>query len=151
VRHRAGFGYSQLSQRYVDESQAAFVVPPAILGDEKLVAEWLAQVTAAQSGAFYAETLAPTGGVPPYRFAVTSGTLPAGLALDSVSVIEPYEPAPGPVVQGQGVGQAVGSRLGHVGLADHEAHDMTPLVYHQRLPIEIEQRIERPISFRHHL
>jgi thymidylate synthase (FAD) len=48
VRHRAGFGYSQLSQRYVDESRAAFVVPPAIQGDEKLEAEWLAQVTAAQ-------------------------------------------------------------------------------------------------------
>ena len=49
VRHRAGFGYSQLSQRYVDESQAAFVVPPAILGDEGLEAAWLAQVTAAQA------------------------------------------------------------------------------------------------------
>jgi thymidylate synthase (FAD) len=49
VRHRAGFGYSQLSQRYVDESQAAFVMPPAILGDAALEAEWLAQVTAAQA------------------------------------------------------------------------------------------------------
>ena len=49
VRHRAGFGYSQLSQRYVDESAAAFVVPPAILGDATLEAEWLAQVTAAQA------------------------------------------------------------------------------------------------------
>ena len=49
VRHRAGFGYSQLSQRYVDESQAAFVVPPAVMGDETLEAEWLAQVTAAQA------------------------------------------------------------------------------------------------------
>jgi thymidylate synthase (FAD) len=48
VRHRAGFGYSQLSQRYVDESHAAFVVPPAMLGDEQLEAAWLAQVTAAQ-------------------------------------------------------------------------------------------------------
>src|SRR3989454_961299 len=48
VRHRAGFGYSQLSQRYVDESHAAFVVPPAILGDPRLEAEWLAQVTGAQ-------------------------------------------------------------------------------------------------------
>jgi thymidylate synthase (FAD) len=48
VRHRAGFGYSQLSQRYVDESHAAFVVPPAMLGDQKLEAAWLAQVTAAQ-------------------------------------------------------------------------------------------------------
>jgi thymidylate synthase (FAD) len=49
VRHRAGFGFSQLSQRYVDESHAAFVVPPAMLGDEKLEAAWLAQVTAAQA------------------------------------------------------------------------------------------------------
>ncbi len=49
VRHRAGFGYSQLSQRYVDESQAAFVVPPAVLGDAALEADWLAQVTAAQA------------------------------------------------------------------------------------------------------
>lgn len=31
VRHRAGFGYSQLSQRYVDESDVAFVVPPMLL------------------------------------------------------------------------------------------------------------------------
>lgn len=27
VRHRAGFGYSQLSQRYVDESEVGFVLP----------------------------------------------------------------------------------------------------------------------------
>ena len=49
VRHRAGFGYSQLSQRYVDESHAAFVVPPAILGDAGLEAEWERQVTEAQA------------------------------------------------------------------------------------------------------
>jgi thymidylate synthase (FAD) len=48
VRHRAGFGYSQLSQRYVDESHAAFVVPPAMLGDAALEAEWERQVGAAQ-------------------------------------------------------------------------------------------------------
>lgn len=30
VRHRAGFGFSQLSQRYVDESNIGFVVPPEI-------------------------------------------------------------------------------------------------------------------------
>ena len=30
VRHRAGFAYSQQSQRYVDESNAAFVFPPAL-------------------------------------------------------------------------------------------------------------------------
>jgi len=49
VRHRAGFGYSQLSQRYVDESDAAFVVPPAILGDAALETQWRAQVEAAQA------------------------------------------------------------------------------------------------------
>src|SRR5881397_774173 len=49
VRHRAWFGYSQISQRYVDESHAAFVVPPAILGDAKLEADWEHQVAEAQA------------------------------------------------------------------------------------------------------
>src|SRR5438045_1975737 len=49
VRHRAGFGYSQLSQRYVDESHAAFVMPPAIVGDGTLEAEWQAEVADAQA------------------------------------------------------------------------------------------------------
>ncbi|MGE5926103.1 MAG: FAD-dependent thymidylate synthase [Gemmatimonadota bacterium] len=49
VRHRAGFGYSQLSQRYVDESHAAFVMPPAIQGDAALEAAWTRQVEAAQA------------------------------------------------------------------------------------------------------
>jgi thymidylate synthase (FAD) len=48
VRHRAGFAYSQLSQRYVDESEAHFVVPPAIVGDEALEKEWRAQIDGAQ-------------------------------------------------------------------------------------------------------
>lgn len=49
VRHRAGFAYSQLSQRYVDESEANFVVPPAIVGDEALMAAWRTQVESAQA------------------------------------------------------------------------------------------------------
>jgi thymidylate synthase (FAD) len=49
VRHRAGWGYSQLSQRYVDETHAAFVMPPAIQGDAALEAEWTGQVEAAQA------------------------------------------------------------------------------------------------------
>jgi thymidylate synthase (FAD) len=49
VRHRAGTAMSQLSQRYVDESEANFVVPPAIIGDEALTAAWRAQVEAAQA------------------------------------------------------------------------------------------------------
>src|SRR3989442_14680750 len=41
VRHRAGWGYSQLSQRYVDESTANFVEPEAIARDERMHALWL--------------------------------------------------------------------------------------------------------------
>ena len=48
VRHRAGMAYSQLSQRYVDESQANFVVPPAIVGDAELETAWRTQVEGAQ-------------------------------------------------------------------------------------------------------
>jgi len=48
VRHRAGFAYSQLSQRYVDESEANFVVPPAIIGDERLETAWREQIESAQ-------------------------------------------------------------------------------------------------------
>ena len=33
VRHRAGFAYSQRSQRYVDETEAAFVLPPALASE----------------------------------------------------------------------------------------------------------------------
>ncbi len=36
VRHRAGFGYSQLSQRYVDESETDFVEPDCIAEDPEL-------------------------------------------------------------------------------------------------------------------
>lgn len=36
IRHRAGFGYSQLSQRYVNESDCSFVVPPELVGDDSL-------------------------------------------------------------------------------------------------------------------
>ncbi len=49
VRHRAGFGYSQVSQRYVDESRAAFVMPPAIIGDTSLEEEWQREVARAQA------------------------------------------------------------------------------------------------------
>lgn len=35
VRHRAGFAYSQRSQRYVDETEAAFVLPPALSSEDE--------------------------------------------------------------------------------------------------------------------
>jgi len=50
VRHRAGFGYSQLSQRYVDESTADFVEPDCIADDPELHRVWLEAIeTAHQS------------------------------------------------------------------------------------------------------
>ncbi len=41
VRHRAGWGFSQLSQRYVDESMANYIEPDIIAEDEGLHAVWL--------------------------------------------------------------------------------------------------------------
>jgi thymidylate synthase (FAD) len=40
VRHRAGFAFSQLSQRYVDESNIAFVLPPEIKQDTPEYESW---------------------------------------------------------------------------------------------------------------
>src|SRR5215213_5488207 len=48
IRHRAGFGYSQLSQRFVDESECAFVEPDAIADDPELHRVWLEAVHASQ-------------------------------------------------------------------------------------------------------
>jgi thymidylate synthase (FAD) len=47
VRHRAGFAYSQLSQRYVDESDADYVEPDCIADDPELHRIWLEAVTQA--------------------------------------------------------------------------------------------------------
>jgi len=44
VRHRAGFGYSQLSQRYVDESVAEYIEPDCIAEDPKLHDIWKSAV-----------------------------------------------------------------------------------------------------------
>lgn len=41
VRHRAGFGYSQLSQRYVDESTADYIEPDIIADDPAAHELWL--------------------------------------------------------------------------------------------------------------
>ncbi len=44
VRHRAGFGYSQLSQRYVDETEARYVVPPLFQESPALRAKFEATI-----------------------------------------------------------------------------------------------------------
>jgi thymidylate synthase (FAD) len=40
VRHRVGFSYSQLSQRFVDESDCELVCPPIIAEDPELAEIW---------------------------------------------------------------------------------------------------------------
>ncbi|MBA4063310.1 MAG: thymidylate synthase (FAD) [Isosphaera sp.] len=49
VRHRSGWAYSQLSQRYVDESAAEYVEPDVIAADPELHAVWLEAVTNAHA------------------------------------------------------------------------------------------------------
>lgn len=49
IRHRAGFGYSQLSQRYVDESVADFVEPECIAADRELHETWQTAIQHAQN------------------------------------------------------------------------------------------------------
>lgn len=44
VRHRSGWGYSQLSQRYVDESVAEYVEPDVIADDPEAHAIWMEAV-----------------------------------------------------------------------------------------------------------
>ena len=57
VRHRAGMSYSQLSQRYVDESDCDFVLPPRIKEDEMDGSDWWSAVT---DSAFQYKKLADT-------------------------------------------------------------------------------------------
>lgn len=47
VRHRAGMSYSQISQRYVDESVAEYIEPDIIAADPELHDIWLKTVTQA--------------------------------------------------------------------------------------------------------
>ena len=49
VRHRSGWGFSQLSQRYVDESVAEYVEPDIVAQDPELHAIWLDAVTHAHA------------------------------------------------------------------------------------------------------
>jgi thymidylate synthase (FAD) len=49
VRHRAGFGFSQLSQRFVDESKCSFVEPADIAADPELHRIWLQSMQASQA------------------------------------------------------------------------------------------------------
>ncbi|OGQ22074.1 MAG: thymidylate synthase, flavin-dependent [Deltaproteobacteria bacterium RIFCSPLOWO2_02_FULL_44_10] len=46
IRHRAGVGISQLSQRYVDESDARYCMPPLIRDNPTLHEQWIKAIEA---------------------------------------------------------------------------------------------------------
>lgn len=47
IRHRAGTAISQVSQRFVDESDADFVIPPFILDNDAALHEWTQAISSA--------------------------------------------------------------------------------------------------------
>ncbi len=67
VRHRAVFAFSQRSQRYVDETDGSFVVPPALLmdGEESERASRILQKALQTSADSYAELVDALGNVLP--------------------------------------------------------------------------------------
>jgi thymidylate synthase (FAD) len=67
IRHRAGMSFSQLSQRFVDESEAAFVPPPLLkqiveeTNDPDLAAKWAETMQGLQDAyAFFANRFEAT-------------------------------------------------------------------------------------------
>jgi thymidylate synthase (FAD) len=75
VRHRAGFAYSQRSQRYVDETEGAFVLPPALvdgIGDTEEAKRILAEALETASASYSALVEALDKALPADRF--TSNT-----------------------------------------------------------------------------
>jgi hypothetical protein len=71
-----------LSSVAVSASMAATIVPAQKLASLKITTSNLKSAT---SGVSYDTTLAATGGNTPYQWIVTSGTLPAGLQLNSAT------------------------------------------------------------------
>ena len=76
VRHRAGWAYSQLSQRYVDESVAEYVEPDIIANDPELHAVWLETVK--QSHAAYVKLAEALNAKLADPAAATAAMLPPG-------------------------------------------------------------------------
>ncbi|WP_421359044.1 putative Ig domain-containing protein [Agrobacterium rosae] len=58
-----------------------------ILNDDVVVTVGPASLPAATAGNAYSQTLSASGGTAPYTFAVSAGTLPAGLSLSTVGVL----------------------------------------------------------------
>lgn len=72
IRHRAGFAYSQESQRYVDESDTRYVVPPLYQENADIRANWEAAIAAAHKS--YCELVEETEKFVALKYPELSGT-----------------------------------------------------------------------------
>jgi len=64
VRHRAGFGYSQMSQRFVNESECSFVVPPAFVYEVEQAIEFFGRYSEQQHWECYTDAWEHTSPTP---------------------------------------------------------------------------------------
>jgi len=72
IRHRAGWAYSQESQRYVDESNTRYVLPPLYQGNPELTAKWEAAIDTAHKS--YCELVEATDKLVESKHPDLSGT-----------------------------------------------------------------------------
>ena len=84
VRHRAGMAYSQLSQRYVDESVAEYVCPDVIAGDSEMRYVWEKAVADAHDAYVRLVDLL-TAKLVPEAFENENEEWPAGISLTEMN------------------------------------------------------------------
>ncbi len=87
IRHRAGFAYSQESQRYVDESDTRYVVPPLYHENSDLRAKWEASV--AQAHKSYCELVEETDKFVAAKYPELAGTERRKLVRQSARSVLP--------------------------------------------------------------
>jgi hypothetical protein len=66
-------------------------------------------------------------------------------------IVEAHQPAAGPIVQSQRVGQTVRAGLRHIRPPDNKSHDMRLVVNYEHLAVKIQKRIQRPVASGHSL
>lgn len=87
IRHRAGFAYSQESQRYVDESDTKYVVPPLYQESSDIRAKWERAIEAAHKS--YCELVEETDRFVSQKYPDLAGTERRKLVRQSARSVLP--------------------------------------------------------------